>query len=134
MHTLMYAYKSTYMYMITSIKVLKDAEAHLLLATQERSYYKSLIETAKPVLQQTFTVDGELKLPCLHARLSPGTQKITMHYSFDMAQQVSMGRKKKTVSKLTSYSIIGPLSIRPTAARTHVLSDATKVWDLWHLL
>ena len=44
----MYAYKSTYMYtLITSIKVLKDAEAHLLLANQERSYYKSLIETPK---------------------------------------------------------------------------------------
>ena len=55
-----------------------------------------------------------------------------MHYSFDIAQ-VSMGRKK-TVSKLTSYCIIGPLSIRPTAATTHVLSDATKVWDFWHLL
>ena len=53
--------------------------AHLLLATQEHSYYKSLIDTAKAVLQQTFTVDGELKLPCLHAQLSPGTQKITMH-------------------------------------------------------
>ena len=113
-----------------SIKILKDAEAHLLLATQERSYYKSLIDTAKAVLQQIFTVNGELKLPCLHARLSPGTQ-ITMHYSFDMAQQVSMGKKN---SEFTDYSIIGPLSIRPTAARTHVPSDTTKVWDFWHLL
>ena len=41
---------------------------------------------------ETFTVNGELKLPCLNARLSPGTRKITMHYSFDMAQ-VSIDRK-----------------------------------------
>ena len=65
------------------IKVLKEAEAHLVLATQERSYYKSLVDASKRVLQQSFTVDGELKL-------SPGTHNITMHYSFDMAQQVSM--------------------------------------------
>ena len=90
--TLTYAYKSTYMLITFSIRVLKDAEAHLLLATQKRSYYKSLIDMAKAVLQQTFTVDGQLKLPCLNAQLSPGTHKITMHYSFDMAQQVSMGR------------------------------------------
>ena len=127
-----YAYESTYMYtLITSINVLKDAEAHLLLATQEHSYYKSLIETAKAVLQQTFS-RWRAEAAMSSRWLSPGTQKITMHYSFDMAQ-VSMGRKKN-VPKLTSYSIILPLSIRPTAARTHVLSDVTKVWDLWHLL
>ena len=79
--------------MITSIKVLKDAEAHLLLATQEHSYYKSLIDTAKAVLKQMFTIDGELKVPCLNARIKPGTEKITMHYSFDMAQ-VSIRRTK----------------------------------------
>ena len=74
------------------IKVLKEAEAHLVLATQERSYYKSLVDMSKRVLQQSFTVDGELKPPCLNARLSPGTHNITIHYSFDMAQQVSMDR------------------------------------------
>ena len=71
-------------------KVLKDAEEHLLLATKERSYYKSLVDSAKAVFKRTFTVDGELKPPCLNARLSPGTHNITMHYSFDMAQQVSV--------------------------------------------
>ena len=37
------------------------AEAHLLLATQKLFYYKSLIDMAKVVLKQTFTVDRELK-------------------------------------------------------------------------
>ena len=114
------------------IKVLKDAEAHLSLATQERSYYKSLVDASKGVLQQSFMVDGELKPPCLNARLSPGTHNITMHYSFDMAQLVWI----ETVSymQLTSYIIIGPLPIRSTAARTRVFFDAMKVWDLRYLL
>ena len=42
------------------IEVLKYAEAHLLLATQECSY-KSLIDMAKAVLKQTSTINGELK-------------------------------------------------------------------------
>ena len=74
---------------LTSIrKVLKDAEAHLLLATKERSYYKTLVDKAKAIVAQTFTVDGELKLPSLDAWSSPGNKKISMHYSFEMAQQV----------------------------------------------
>lgn len=68
--------------------MLKDAEAHLLLATQERSHYKSVVDTAKKTLQLTFTVDGELIVPPISACLPPATKDITMHFSFDMAQQV----------------------------------------------
>ena len=68
-------------------QVLKDAEAHLNLATQERSYYRSVIDASKEVLKETFTVAGQLQVPPISACLSPGTN-ITMHFSFDMAQQV----------------------------------------------
>ena len=70
---------STYLCINFCIKVLKHAEAHLLLATQERSYYKSLIDTAKAVLKQTFTevdLGGDPREPwipfqsSLHTRLS----------------------------------------------------------------
>ena len=92
-HTHTHTHKHlTYTCIDFCIKVLKDAEAQLLLATQERSYYKGLIEKAKAVMEQDFTVDGELKPPCLNACLSPGTNKITVHYSFDMAQQVGMNK------------------------------------------
>lgn len=69
-------------------QVLKDAEAHLHLATQERSYYRSVIDTSKEALKDTFTVNGELQVPPICACLPPATKNITMHFSFDMAQQV----------------------------------------------
>ena len=68
--------------------MLKDIEAHLYWATQERSYYRSAIDIAKEVLKETFTVDGQLKVPPVDACLAPATRNITMHFSFDMAQQV----------------------------------------------
>ena len=75
-------------YIHSDHQVLKDAEAHLNLATQERSYYRSVIDTSKEVLKETFTVAGQLQVPPISACLSPGTNNITMHFGFDMAQQV----------------------------------------------
>ena len=67
--------------------MLKDAEAHLHLATQERSY-RSAIDIAKEGLKATFTVDGQLKVPPANACLASATRNIIMHFSIDMAQQV----------------------------------------------
>ena len=66
--------------------MLKDAEAHLHLATQELSYYRSVIDASKEVLKETFTIADQLQVPPISAYLSPGTN-ITIHFSFDMAQQ-----------------------------------------------
>ena len=68
--------------------MLKDAEEHLQLATQERSYYKNAIETSKEVLKKTFTVNDQLHVPPVGSCLQPASQDIEMHFSFDMAQQV----------------------------------------------
>ena len=75
-------------YIHCDYQVLKDAEAHLQLATQERSYYRSVVDASKEVLRETFTVDGELQIPPVFACLPPMTNIITMHFSIDMAQQV----------------------------------------------
>ena len=69
-------------------QVLKDAEAHLHLATQERSFYRSVVDTSKEALKETFTVNGQLEVPPISVCLPPATKNITMHFSFDMAQQV----------------------------------------------
>ena len=71
-------------------QVLKDAEAHPFLATQERSHYRTVVEQSKKTLQNTFTVDGQLEVPPICACLPPATKDITMHFSFDMAQQVAI--------------------------------------------
>ena len=52
-------------------QMLKDAEEHLQLATQERSYYRSAIETSKEVLKTTFTIDGHLQVPPIDSCLPP---------------------------------------------------------------
>ena len=44
-------------------QVLKDAEEHLQLATQERSYYRSAIAISKEALRQMFTINGCLLVP-----------------------------------------------------------------------
>ena len=47
-----------------------------------------IVEESKQTLTDTFTVDGQLQLPPIGACLPPATKEITMHFSFDMAQQV----------------------------------------------
>ena len=79
-------------------QVIKDAEAHLQLATQERSYYKEAVEKAKKVLQETFAEDGEVKLPSLSAPLLAASIDII---SFDMAQVCN----SRTVSYVTAHII-----------------------------
>ena len=71
-------------------QVLKDAEEHLRLATQES--YRSAIEASKEVLRHTFTVDGSLQVPPVGSCLPPLSQDIEMHFSLDMAQQVQAGK------------------------------------------
>ena len=70
------------------IQVLKKAEAHLLIATKARSYYKGQIEKAKKALIKTYTIDEVLSVPNIDARITSKSNTMTMHYSFDMAQQI----------------------------------------------
>ena len=73
-------------------QVLKDAEEHLRLATQERSYYRSVTEASKEVLRNTLTVDGSLQVPPVGSCLPPLSHEIEMHFSLDMAQQVQAAK------------------------------------------
>lgn len=77
-----------YNYLHVDSQVLKDAEDHLQLATQERSFYQNAIDKSKVVLKNTFTVDGILQVPPVSCCLTPATHDIEMHFSLDMAQQV----------------------------------------------
>ena len=66
---------------------MKCAEAHLLLATKARSYLKSQVKEAKEAIKDFF-IDNGLPVPSIRACLPPASSDITMHFSFDMAQQV----------------------------------------------
>ena len=69
-------------------QVLREAEEHLQLATQERSFYQSAIDKSKVVLKDTFTVNGVLQVPPVSCCLPPASHDIEMNFSLDMAQQV----------------------------------------------
>ena len=82
-----YTVDGTLVYAVNE-QVLKDAKAHLQLAIEEWSYYRMIIDTAKEVLKNTFTDDGQLIVPPVNACVPSRNQDITMHFSLDMAQQV----------------------------------------------
>ena len=51
--------------------------------------------------------------------------EMTVHFSFDFAQQVNLAPKKK---------ILCTLSSQPPASRPHILFSTEEVWDFWYLL
>ena len=67
-----------------------------------------------------FTVDGELRVPPIHACLPPN---FTMHFSFDMAQQVWLEHPMHMHMYVTNRCTI------PATPNSLVL-----VCDLWGLL
>ena len=69
-------------------EIVKQAENHLLLATKARSYLKSQIATAKEEIKIAFVNKG-LDLPPVGSSLPPLSHDISIHYSFDFAQQVN---------------------------------------------
>ena len=66
---------------------LKVAEEHLRVVEVERKYYKSTVETCRQSVRAHYTVNGEFQPPPLSAR-PPNSVDISVHYSFDYAQQV----------------------------------------------
>ena len=64
-------------------RVIKAAETHLSLAKSARAHYHTL---CKDTLREVFTQDKFNPPP--HSSLPPLSNPITVHYSFDMAQQV----------------------------------------------
>ena len=68
---------------------MQKAEEHLLLVTQERSSYRTAVEESKRQARATFKApDGSFAPPSVNCNIKPASNAITMHYSFDFAQQV----------------------------------------------
>ena len=67
---------------------MKSAEEHLLLATKARSYLKGQVKEAKDAVKSHFT-DRDVVVPPIGSMPTPRCNNITIHFSFDMAQQVS---------------------------------------------
>ena len=114
-------------------QVLKAAQEHVRQATDERAHYRDAIDSAKKALQATFTIDGQLCVPPVHACLPTSSHDITMHFSFDMAQQV-WETSIVHLKEIDMTCITGALSQRPNAARPCLLSYPTQMCHLWGML
>ena len=64
---------------------MKRAEEHLTAATEARSYMRGQVEAAKRDLRAMLR---DPSLPTIESCPDPCTRKLTLHYSFDFAQQV----------------------------------------------
>ena len=77
-----------YRYVLTIFQALKLAEQHLLAVSKERSYFRTVVKTSKDEVKEHFTISGCFTPPSPHCCLPPSSLDVTVHYSFDFAQQV----------------------------------------------
>lgn len=85
----MHVQTHTYVHGIHFFQVIREAEKHLEIVKAERSFYKTLCKTSTSTLKTHFGEDLQ-QLPPPGAMVPVNTHKITVHYSFDMAQQVKI--------------------------------------------
>ena len=65
-----------------------EAEEHIIKVQKERSYYRSLVHTSKIDVKDYFSEEGVFMPPTPNCQLPSNSTEITVHYSFDFAQQV----------------------------------------------
>ena len=68
--------------------MIKQAEEHISLVQTERSEYRRVLKVCAENLKEIFSSGGFLQVPPPHSKILPMSYKTTIHYSFDMAQQV----------------------------------------------
>ena len=79
-------------------------------------------------------MDGKLIIP-VNACLPANVNDITMHFSFDMAQQVGLPLQfTEYLTHMGIHKSTGSLSFRSTAAWANVLSHPTEMCYIWCVL
>ena len=71
-----------------SPQALKEVERHLTAVSLERNYYRTICKTSKDNVVAEYTTDGVFQPPPPGDLSRPISAGKTVHYSFDMAQQV----------------------------------------------
>ena len=66
------------------LQAIKQAEEHIDLVKQERAHYRSCVDTSTANLTACFA-----DIPPPFSNIPPRSHDTTIHYSFDMAQQVN---------------------------------------------
>ena len=71
------------------LQTLRTVRIHLDAVTQERKLYREVCKSSRDTLKATYSTDGVLQPPPPRSAIPPCSEQMTMHYSFDMAQQVN---------------------------------------------
>ena len=75
---------NSFNYLFNSFKVYEVAQKHMNLVKQERAHYRQCCQTSSENLKSCFPV-----VPPPSCALPANSTDTTIHYSFDMAQQVT---------------------------------------------
>ena len=71
------------------LQAIKSAEEHITAVTKERSYYRTVCEESKKNITALYSSTmGSFEPPPPYSMIGPLSNDTTIHYSFDMAQQV----------------------------------------------
>ncbi len=73
---------------VLTLQSLRAAEAHIVWATTEQSFYRTAVKECKTVVRHHFTHSRTFSPPPVGATLTSGLGPTRVHYSFKFAQQV----------------------------------------------
>ena len=75
--------------------MIKQTEEHISLVKEERAEYRKIPKECSDNLHKLFTCGGFLQVPPPYSRIPAMTNRTTIDYSFDMAQQVMFYKNKE---------------------------------------
>ena len=75
--------------------MIKQAEEHISLVKEERAEYRKILKECSDNLHKLFTRGGFLQVPPPYSRIPAMSNRTTIDYSFDMAQQVMFYKNKE---------------------------------------
>ena len=77
------------MWVVDVSVAIMAAKEHITAVTKERSYYRNICEESKKNIHLLYTsATGSFEPPLPHSMIVALSNDNTVHYSFDMAQQV----------------------------------------------
>ena len=92
----------------TILQAIKAAEEHITAVTKEHSHYPNICIKSKKNMHELYTSTmGSFEPPPPHSAIRPLSNDTTIHYSFDMAQQVFITTTLHTY-KIPQYQVHYP--------------------------
>ena len=88
--------------------MIKQAEEHISLVKEERTEYRKILQKCSDNLHKTFTSGGFLQVPPPFSRIPAMSNRTTLHYSFDMAQQVMFCKIKNYATSNNTFQVHYP--------------------------